>query len=688
MILESSVHIPAELVEAARGPRGFTHRRTSLPAVLQPPSLITMSQRHFKEINEIIDDLLKLAPTFSQPVLLSIKKVKKIMRPYERNLEMATNDCQADSENSEVELESSWKTLTKRQDSRISANLRDFNEPSRTLPKRSRPNAGNSLERLVEKDSTSVFHSKLLPLSIRGSLGTSDYETDTTTAAEANFHDYISNNNQAQSKSTSYLLHSQTQNRPITSQGNFDSIKSNAQYKDMSSSPPPVTGLARSASRSHFEQLEQSRETRTSTTSSSHSSAEKSGASECDTALDEVLAHCFEWNFPIFELRALTHEVLSRLAYRFFDLAKLFSHYKLPREKFLAYFRALESGYRNCAYHNSVHAADVLQSVFYIINVPNKETGRCLKDQLDEKDVLSIFLAAAVHDYDHPGYTNNFLIQTRHSLAILYNDRSVLENHHVAAAWKLLISDPKLNFLANLDPTLSSTIRDNTIELVLSTDMAQHTYYLSQWKELFAHTSKIDLTDKHKKLLMLKMIIKFSDISNPSKEYKNHVEWSHRVTKEFYRQGDEEKAHKLPITRFMDRSDPDMIGNQRAFITNMVKPCYEALSLNNFIIDRHSIIGRQLEVNLRMWKQTVVDASGDTIYPDLEKIENQIEKELEPSEGAQLLVNIDPQSQMQTVEVLPAEPVERSLSASSCCGSILSLLRRNTGRNARYSSNN
>merc|ERR1711884_225793 len=98
---ESSMHIPAELVEATRAPRGFTHRRTSLPAVLQPPSLITMSERHFKEINEIIDDLLELE-RLSQPVLLSIKKVKKIMRPYERSLEMATNDCQADSENSEV----------------------------------------------------------------------------------------------------------------------------------------------------------------------------------------------------------------------------------------------------------------------------------------------------------------------------------------------------------------------------------------------------------------------------------------------------------------------------------------------------------------------------------------------------------------------------------------------------------
>jgi len=40
---------------------------------------------------------------------------------------------------------------------------------------------------------------------------------------------------------------------------------------------------------------------------------------------------------------------------------------------------------------------------------------------------------------------------------------------------------------------------------------------------------------------MLKMIIKFSDISNPSKKYQNHVKWSQRVTKEFYRQGDEEK---------------------------------------------------------------------------------------------------------------------------------------------------
>ena len=86
-----------------------------------------------------------------------------------------------------------------------------------------------------------------------------------------------------------------------------------------------------------------------------------------ETKIDEILAQCSHWNFPIFELREATSEVLSKLAYRLFDLSDLFSHYKLPRDKFLSYFRALESGYQPVAYHNSTHAADVLQSVWYLI---------------------------------------------------------------------------------------------------------------------------------------------------------------------------------------------------------------------------------------------------------------------------------------------------------------------------------
>ena len=43
-----------------------------------------------------------------------------------------------------------------------------------------------------------------------------------------------------------------------------------------------------------------------------------------------------------------------------------------------------------------------------------------------------------VHDYGHGGLNNDFLIKTHHPLAILYNDLSPLENHHISAAVSLL----------------------------------------------------------------------------------------------------------------------------------------------------------------------------------------------------------------------------------------------------------
>jgi len=51
---------------------------------------------------------------------------------------------------------------------------------------------------------------------------------------------------------------------------------------------------------------------------------------------------------------------------------------------------------------------------------------------------MAILVAAAIHDVNHPGVNNQFLITVRHSLATLYNDISVLENHHLATAFKTM----------------------------------------------------------------------------------------------------------------------------------------------------------------------------------------------------------------------------------------------------------
>ena len=51
--------------------------------------------------------------------------------------------------------------------------------------------------------------------------------------------------------------------------------------------------------------------------------------------------------------------------------------------------------------------------------------------------VLVTLLACLSHDVGHPGFTNNFLVETGHELAIRYNDASPPENMHAAVALNL-----------------------------------------------------------------------------------------------------------------------------------------------------------------------------------------------------------------------------------------------------------
>ena len=49
------------------------------------------------------------------------------------------------------------------------------------------------------------------------------------------------------------------------------------------------------------------------------------------------------------------------------------------------------------------------------------------------------FLACITHDIAHPGVNNNFLVAIKHPKAMRYNDMHVLEKHHCAIAFKILL---------------------------------------------------------------------------------------------------------------------------------------------------------------------------------------------------------------------------------------------------------
>ncbi|POI19472.1 hypothetical protein CIB84_016783, partial [Bambusicola thoracicus] len=152
------------------------------------------------------------------------------------------------------------------------------------------------------------------------------------------------------------------------------------------------------------------------------------------------------WCFDVFALNRVTEEhSLRTIVYELFTRHNLNSRFKIPAVFLTALLDALEVGYgkyRN-PYHNQAHAADVTQTVHCFL----LRTG--MLHYLTEIEVLAIIFAAAIHDYEHTGTTNSFHIQTKSDCAILYNDRSVLENHHISAVFRMM-QDDEMNIFVNL----------------------------------------------------------------------------------------------------------------------------------------------------------------------------------------------------------------------------------------------
>jgi high affinity cGMP-specific 3',5'-cyclic phosphodiesterase 9 len=92
---------------------------------------------------------------------------------------------------------------------------------------------------------------------------------------------------------------------------------------------------------------------------------------------------------------------------------------------------------------------------------------------MTEHDFGAMLLACFCHDYEHPGYNNLFMTMTNSELAIRYNDKSVLENHHVAATFNLL-QRKENNIFSEFSTETYKETRETMITLVIATDMAYH----------------------------------------------------------------------------------------------------------------------------------------------------------------------------------------------------------------------
>jgi hypothetical protein len=91
-------------------------------------------------------------------------------------------------------------------------------------------------------------------------------------------------------------------------------------------------------------------------------------------------------------------------------------------------------------------------------------------------------------------------------LAIIYNDKSILENHHCATGLSIL-NKPRFSILENLTKEEFSYFRKNFIKVILATDMAQHFAIIGYSENKFAN-NKLSKDNEEDRVDLMRLIVK------------------------------------------------------------------------------------------------------------------------------------------------------------------------------------
>jgi hypothetical protein len=241
---------------------------------------------------------------------------------------------------------------------------------------------------------------------------------------------------------------------------------------------------------------------------------------------------------------------------------------------FFTQIEALYKGFDETPYHNNYHAADVTQSVHSLM----VEMG--VGKYFDPMDVMGVVLAAAIHDVGHDGRNNAFHANKGDELALIYNDKSIMENFHASQGFSLMANKPETNFTHTLPVEQFRILRKEVVSMVLGTDMALHFTHVNDFNNLRekngSNAAAWHSEDKPMDLLR-GMVLHAADLANPSKSLHIAQEWSQRLLREFFLQGDEERSLGLPVSPMCDRDKVNVPGSQIGFIDFVVRPTFCAV---------------------------------------------------------------------------------------------------------------
>ncbi len=346
--------------------------------------------------------------------------------------------------------------------------------------------------------------------------------------------------------------------------------------------------------------------------------------------INEDLLDFESHKFNIFKLEQKVgrENILPVTATYIFSTLGLFNIIDYTR--FEPFIFRVASGYnRDNPYHTDLHAADICQSllVYYLFGNLQK-----LID-FNELDIISLFISASIHDFGHPGYTNNYLINTKNDIAIRYNDQSVLENYHVSESFNIIFKKNKCNIFENMSIDDYKFCRKRIVQCVLATDMTLHskefqflktkaqTYQIKNGQNIEKVMEDTDpVTNFNTKQEFLNIFIHAADISNPTKPLDIYKQWAQKCIDEFFRQGDMEKRLGLPVSFNCDRDTVTLPQSQLGFIEAIVSPLFSLINdffpgmnftLQNLKINEEYYRGVKEKIDKKKIKEEIKEEEED-----------------------------------------------------------------------------
>ncbi|KAF4686436.1 Calcium/calmodulin-dependent 3',5'-cyclic nucleotide phosphodiesterase 1B [Perkinsus olseni] len=186
-------------------------------------------------------------------------------------------------------------------------------------------------------------------------------------------------------------------------------------------------------------------------------------------------------------------------------LAEVCSRYLISAESFMASFSVLPSS-----------------------------TPSGIRSALSDLDWASLVIACMCHDVGHFGRTNKFLVETRHPLALRYNDRSVMENYHAATMFDMLKESEDWDISRGLSRSELKRFRSQIVALILSTDLGATQSLLDQIKGRVEAGTALSVSQfPEDSRLIRELSICMADCGHVWLTWDLHYKWAVRLSSEF-----------------------------------------------------------------------------------------------------------------------------------------------------------